>query len=92
MERRLDPYERAEEALENIIERAHWLTLAAARRQEYVELGGLDFNSYRDMQGKIGKAIKELREVARELKSLNGHCHKWNDNDYCSICGADGRA
>lgn len=20
------------------------------------------------------------------------HAHQWNDSDYCSVCGADGRA
>ncbi len=33
-----------------------------------------------------------LRECAADCERIAGHSHKWNDDDYCDICGADGRA
>lgn len=33
-----------------------------------------------------------LEAYAREVRGYENHAHQWNDDDYCSVCGADGRA
>lgn len=33
-----------------------------------------------------------LEEEARVIRGYEGHSHDWNEDDYCNICGADGRA
>jgi hypothetical protein len=33
-----------------------------------------------------------LTSAAEDVRELLDHSHQWNENDYCSICGADGRA
>ena len=65
----------------------------AARNAKYFELSGMDGpNPYDAALNCIGRAIAELRQEARAIKALKNHAHNWNDDDYCSICGADGRA
>lgn len=34
----------------------------------------------------------ELKLCIQMIDEIISHTHQWNENDYCSICGADGRA
>lgn len=34
----------------------------------------------------------ELVDFIAAIDEIVSHQHRWNENDYCSICGADGRA
>lgn len=36
--------------------------------------------------------IRLFKDAIVEVNILKGHVHKWNENGYCMICGADGRA
>lgn len=40
----------------------------------------------------IDRTIGFLKHYRAEIQRLAGHTHRWNGDDYCSICGADGRA
>lgn len=65
----------------------------AARAAEYADLSGEDGRAvYRSAQRDLEAVIREARAAARAIKALAGHVHVWNDDDYCSACGADGRA
>lgn len=33
-----------------------------------------------------------LKDAVKHAESLRTHRHEWDNNDYCMICGADGRA
>lgn len=36
---------------------------------------------------------RAFREAARRARARRqSHDHTWNEDDYCSVCGADGRA
>ncbi len=71
------------------VERIPW---QAARDAECLDLAGEPGDAYRDAQKQIGRLIETARRAAREIKGLRAHRHDWNESDYCSICGADGRA
>lgn len=59
---------------------------SAVRFMESVDLGGYDaVNAYDSIIATLERGLAEVRAV-------RGHKHMWNINDYCSICGADGRA
>lgn len=47
---------------------------------------------YRFYLGRIDAAIGHLKRFRRDVQELSKHAHDWNESDYCSICGADGRA
>lgn len=65
----------------------------AARSAQYAELAGEPTSVvYKDKKAEIGRAILALKRAHAELTELEGHSHKWGSDDYCSICGADGRA
>ena len=66
----------------------------AKRKSEYISLAGIpDIESpYREFRKEIAKTIKDLRMLSREAKRLEYHMHEWNEDDYCIVCGADGRA
>jgi hypothetical protein len=66
----------------------------ANREQQSYDLGGpFDFPSpYRDALNQIDAAIGRLKSMRREMQRVASHSHDWNDNDYCSVCRADGRA
>ena len=36
--------------------------------------------------------IERLEDNKGEIKEVIGHLHEWGENDYCIICGMDGRA
>jgi hypothetical protein len=68
----------------------------AARSEEYYYLAGLGLSdaprpyhkSKRDLQRLIGYANREIKAI----QQLERHTHEWDEEDYCMICGADGRA
>ena len=63
------------------------------QQQAYVNSGPWDFASpYQQALNEIDAAIGRLKALRREMQSIARHSHEWNDNDYCSVCGADGRA
>lgn len=50
-------------------------------------------------QGLLMRRRAELREAAEDvawaeswIRDLLNHRCEWNDDDYCNVCGADGRA
>jgi hypothetical protein len=47
---------------------------------------------YKPRKAQIGRAIALLKRAHAELSELEAHAHVWGDDDYCAICGADGRA
>jgi hypothetical protein len=60
---------------------------------EYANLGG-DESPYPAALSKIDAAIGHLKRFRQEIQTMRGHTHDWSEetNDYCTICGADGRA
>lgn len=42
--------------------------------------------------GDIDHAIGMLKRYRAEVQALATHAHEWNSDDYCNVCGADGRA
>ena len=47
---------------------------------------------FREAKRTCEEQIREGREALRELLAIRTHSCQWNEDDYCSICGADGRA
>lgn len=65
----------------------------ANRSNQYYELGDAEgMPPYRQALNEIDAAIGRLKAARREMQQIAGHAHRWNDDDYCSVCGADGRA
>jgi hypothetical protein len=64
----------------------------AMKAAEYADLGGYDANPYGDLAKQIDRTIGMLKRTRAEVQALRSHAHKWNSDDYCSVCGADGRA
>jgi hypothetical protein len=67
------------------------LELEICSSAEGADLAGEE-SPYQWHLGRIDAAIGHLKRFRREVQGLSKHAHDWNDNDYCSICGADGRA
>lgn len=59
----------------------------ALRSAEYRDLAGVD-----DGPDPLAELEKELTDAVERVRELRTHAHKWNADDYCSICGRDGRA
>lgn len=59
------------------------LPMALARRKHDADLAGEDFDEY-------GEWAQELRIALDELVGMANHRHQWNEDSYCSVCGADG--
>lgn len=61
------------------------LITKAGKREQYWELGGHDGPEPLEcLERALQRALDEVRE-------LRGHEHQWNEDDYCDICGRDGR-
>jgi hypothetical protein len=64
----------------------------ANQHRESMELTGVDT----DGEGKPYDPYKELEDLLvknlEEVRELRTHAHKWDENDLCSVCNADGRA
>lgn len=63
----------------------------AASESEYWELAGIT-ESDTEEPHPYDLLQNALESGLRELKTLREHRHEWGENDYCVICGADGRA
>lgn len=63
----------------------------ATRSAEFADAAGEEA-PYKHVLGDIDAAIGQLKRFRHEMQKIAGHAHDWNDDDYCSICGADGRA
>lgn len=57
----------------------------AAHSRERTELSGEDFDTF-------SPVLTLLRELAEQAVELRDHECKWDANDRCPQCGADGRA
>lgn len=65
----------------------------AARNAEYSDLAGEDSAAdYAEAQRALGALIAEAKHAHAALTALRHHRHDWNEDDYCNVCGADGRA
>lgn len=63
------------------------------RSAQYAELGDYDGkHPYRQALDDIDRTIGQLKRFRHEIQRLSKHAHRWNSDDYCDICGADGRA
>lgn len=62
-----------------------------AREREYADLGGYE-DPCEHRQKEIAHLIGKLKRAHAELGQLRRHAHEWGSDDYCLICGADGRA
>jgi hypothetical protein len=76
------------ESVERLTERHQ---AEACRIAESADLGGME-SPYPDILADIDAAIGILKRHRAVIQSLSEHSHEWSDNDYCFICGADGRA
>lgn len=36
--------------------------------------------------------VETCQQIIKNALELKGHQHEWGDDDYCRVCGADGRA
>lgn len=59
---------------------------AATKSQQYYELGG------DGGQSPLEALIADLKQAMEEAEAMLHHAHVWNGEDYCDVCGADGRA
>lgn len=62
-----------------------------ARAAESADLAG-EGSPYPRALGEIDASIGYLKRYRQELQALAQHAHVWDENDYCTVCGADGRA
>ena len=70
----------------------------AAQDTELMDLAGFyegdeeweDF--YTNAQKDLESIIQAAEAAHEEINQLRLHAHDWNEDDYCSMCGADGRA
>lgn len=86
----IDPFEEFSSAVLRLYERLEDSTMKSA---EYWDLsGGEGPNPYRRSLNQIDAAIGMLKRQRSEMQRLARHVHDYNENDYCTICGADGRA
>ena len=63
----------------------------AAREAGSAELAG-ERAPYADIMARLSHLIGEAKVIHAQIGALASHSHDWNDDDYCVICGADGRA
>jgi hypothetical protein len=59
----------------------------ATREHEYWDLGGI-FEGIDPLEA----LTKALQCALKDVRSLRRHQHEWGEDDYCVICGRDGRA
>lgn len=81
------------DALADVKVLADRVTVAAARAEQYWALAGVEkpspsWRAHRLLQ----RARAALNRADREVIELHNHAHIWNEDDTCSICGADGLA
>jgi hypothetical protein len=64
----------------------------ANRDREMQDLTGVDCDAEGNPHDPYQALEEMLTQALREVKTLRLHAHVWNDEDLCSVCGADGRA
>jgi hypothetical protein len=68
----------------------------ACHVNEQCELAGVGREDYcgssADLLRQIDASIGRLRRFGQTVQELDSHAHVWGEDDYCTICGADGRA
>jgi hypothetical protein len=84
----VQPGEPLAESVERLTSR---LESEAMRSNEFADLAG-EPSEYPRYLADIDHTIGQLKRFRAQLQALSGHAHRWDENDYCSICGADGRA
>lgn len=60
----------------------------AKRQEEFGDLAGEpcgDDGGYQAVEHVLERALTQVRE-------LRAHAHDWNEDSYCTVCGADGAA
>lgn len=64
-----------------------------AKQYEYYDLGGADGESPYDTTLKdLDHLIGALKRARQAVQAMAAHTHEWSSNEYCMVCGADGRA
>jgi hypothetical protein len=58
----------------------------ANRDQQYFYDSGVA-----DCQSPLGELEDQLSAALEEVKAMRRHVHDWGEDDYCVVCGADGR-
>jgi len=58
---------------------------------QYADLAGEE-PPYAHALREIDHAIGTMKRFRAEMQRLAHHTHEWNGDDYCRVCGADGRA
>ena len=74
--------------------RSEFLSEVCKRRQ-YEELGDVsddEGNAYDDAIEVLSKLQAFIDTSLVEIKELKAHFHQWSEDEYCVVCGADGRA
>lgn len=61
------------------------------RSAQFAEIGG-EASPYPIILGNIDATIGFLKHFRAQMQALESHTHRWDTDDYCSVCGADGRA
>lgn len=82
---------------ENLYANVHHLVSAAIRRAkrsaENASLAGEPAAPvYDDLLEELATVRDSMAEYIQEVTELKDHRHEWNENEFCNICGADGRA
>jgi hypothetical protein len=49
-------------------------------------------DAYGDLLSALRDFSERLPRLIAEVEALQTHHHAWNEQDYCNLCGADGRA
>ena len=62
-----------------------------AEQRAYEELGDSGYDPCIQRQREISHLIGQLKRVHADIGQLRSYLHDWSDDDYCLICGADGR-
>jgi len=86
----VSPSEQFSDAVRRLAEHLEDRTCRSA---QYFELGDCEgVSPYQEALNQLDHAIGQLKRARAEMQKLSKHAHQWDSNDYCSICGADGRA
>lgn len=84
----VEPRDQMRDAIQRI---AHRFERELCRSAEYADIGG-DESPYPAALRDIDATIGFLKRFRADIQKLRTHRHKYDSNDYCTICGADGRA
>lgn len=76
------------ESVRRLTERLYRETCRSA---EFADCAGED-TPYPAVLADIDAAIGHLKRFRAEVHGLSRHTHDWTSDDYCAVCGADGRA